>query len=118
MKGWIVTLSLVCFTVLLPLTAGVFIETKTGGLFLGIVEGTPSASYAYAECPQMGQSLPPCGQKEVEREDYPKCTNISGGCCQYTCDYVKACDNNYYEICSSGTFISGKNCDNASGKCY
>jgi len=107
----------VCLAVLLPATVGIFVETESKNPFLGTAEGAPSTSYA-AVCPSMGQSLPPCGQRELVREDYPKCTNISEGCCQYNCDYVKACDNNFYEICDSGTLMKGKNCDNASGKCY
>jgi hypothetical protein len=70
-----------------------------------------------AECPPMGQS-PPCKPKETVNDDYSKCQNVPGGCCQYTCDYVKACDNNYYEVCDSGIFKSGQNCDSASGKCH
>jgi hypothetical protein len=70
------------------------------------------------ECPQMGQSLPPCGQREIINQGYSKCQTLSNGCCQYTCDYIKACDNNYYEVCSGGTFYSGQTCDSASGKCH
>lgn len=73
---------------------------------------------ATVTCPQIGQSLPPCGKKEIINQGYSKCQTLSDGCCQYTCDYIKACDNNYYEVCSSGTFYSGQSCDSASGKCY
>lgn len=112
------TSGLICLiAVLLPTVVGMFNEVKAEGQILrSLVEIAPF--YAVSECPPMGQSLPPCGQKEPIRTGYPKCTNVSEGCCQYTCDYVKACDNNYYEICSTGVLERGKNCDYASGKCY
>ncbi len=116
MKGRSMVLPLVVFSVLLPVATGIFVEIRGRSPFLGIAEGVPSTSYA-AVCPQMGQSLP-CKEKETVNPNYSKCTNISEGCCQYTCKYVKACDNNYYEICSDGTLERGKNCDSASGKCY
>ena len=117
MKGRSMILLLVCFAVLLPTSVGIFVETESRNPFMGTAEGAPSTSYA-AVCPQMGQSLPPCGEREVINPNYPKCTNISEGCCQYACRYVKACDGNFYEICNTGTLMKGKNCDNASGKCY
>jgi len=107
---------LICLiVVLLPTGVGMINEVKAEGqLLFSLVEIVPS--YA-AVCPQMGQSLP-CKEKEPVNPGYSKCTMISEGCCQYTCRYVKACDNNFYEICSTGDLKEGKNCDNASGKCY
>lgn len=109
-----------CVAILLPSIVGMFVEVQVGSPFWGIAEGVPSTFYATV-CPPMGQSLPPCGEKDKDAKPYPKCTDVPNGCCEYSCNscrYVKACDNNYYEICGTGKLEEGEKCDNASGKCY
>ena len=103
MQVWLKVINLILMSICISLLIGSYI--------------IPISAIGTSECPPMGQSLP-CYIKETEKSKYPKCTNVPGGCCQYYCDYVKACDNNFYEICNEGVLLSGKQCDSASGKCY